>query len=52
MKTDSLSLKAYTEIRGKILSQQIVANTRLKEDEWAAKINVSRMSIREALTDC
>jgi DNA-binding GntR family transcriptional regulator len=49
MKTDSLSLKAYTEIRGKILSQQIVANTRLKEDEWAAKINVSRMSIREAL---
>ncbi len=49
MKTDSLSLKAYTEIRSKILSQQIMANTRLKEDEWATKINVSRMSIREAL---
>ncbi len=49
MKTDSLSLKAYTEIRRKILSQQIGANTRLKEDEWALKIGVSRMAIREAL---
>lgn len=49
MKTDSLSLKAYTEIRRKILSQQINANTRLKEDEWALKIGVSRMAIREAL---
>ena len=49
MKTDSLSLKAYTEIRRKILSQQISANTRLKEDEWALKIGVSRMAIREAL---
>lgn len=50
MKTDSLSLKAYTEIRKKILSQQIAANTRLKEDEWAEKVQVSRMAIREALT--
>jgi len=49
MKIDSLALKAYTEIRKKILSQQLVANTRLKEDEWAGKIEVSRMSIREAL---
>jgi DNA-binding GntR family transcriptional regulator len=49
MKTDSLSLKAYTEIRRKILSQQISANTRVKEDEWALKIGVSRMAIREAL---
>jgi DNA-binding GntR family transcriptional regulator len=49
MKTDSLSLKAYTEIRKKILSQQIAANTRLKEDEWAEKVQVSRMAIREAL---
>lgn len=49
MKTDSRSLKAYNEIRNKILSQQIPANTRLKEDEWALKINVSRMAIREAL---
>jgi len=49
MKVDSLALKAYTEIRKKILSQQLSANTRLKEDEWAGKIEVSRMSIREAL---
>jgi DNA-binding GntR family transcriptional regulator len=49
MKTDSLSLKAYTEIRKKILSQQIAPNTRLKEDEWAGKVQVSRMAIREAL---
>jgi len=49
MKVDSLALKAYTEIRKKILSQQLSANTRLKEDEWAGKIEVSRMAIREAL---
>lgn len=49
MKIDSLSLKAYTEIRRKILSQQISSNTRVKEDEWALKIGVSRMAIREAL---
>jgi DNA-binding GntR family transcriptional regulator len=49
MKTDSLSLKAYNEIRNKILSQQLSPNTRLKEDEWALKIQVSRMAIREAL---
>ena len=49
MKSDSLALKAYTEIRKKILSQQLAPNTRLKEDEYAAKIQVSRMAIREAL---
>jgi DNA-binding GntR family transcriptional regulator len=49
MKVDSLALKAYTEIRKKILSQQLIANTRLKEDDWAGKIEVSRMAIREAL---
>ena len=49
MKVDSLALKAYNEIRKKILSQQLTANTRLKEDEWAGKIEVSRMAIREAL---
>ncbi len=49
MKIDSLALKAYNEIRKKILSQQLAANTRLKEDEWAGKIEVSRMAIREAL---
>lgn len=45
MKVDSLALKAYTEIRKKILSQQLSANKGLKEDEWASKIEVSRMAI-------
>jgi DNA-binding GntR family transcriptional regulator len=49
MKSESLSLKAYNIIRKKILSQQLTANTRLKEDEWALKVQVSRMAIREAL---
>ena len=49
MKSDSLALKAYNELRKKILSQQLAPNTRLKEDEWALKVKVSRMAIREAL---
>jgi len=50
VKSDSLALKAYTEIRKKILSAQIPPDTRLKEDFWAKKLNVSRMAIRETLT--
>lgn len=50
MKIDSLASKAFLEIRRKILSNQLPSNTRLKEDEWAKKIGVSRMAIREALT--
>ena len=50
MKSDSLALKAYTEIRKKILSAQISPKTRLKEDYWATKLSVSRMAIRETLT--
>ena len=50
MKIDSLASKAFLEIRKKILSNQLPPNTRLKEDEWAKKIGVSRMAIREALT--
>jgi DNA-binding GntR family transcriptional regulator len=50
MKSDSLAFKVYTQIRRKILSNQIPVNTRLKEDEWAKKIEVSRMAVREALT--
>ncbi len=49
MKSDSLALKAYNELRKKILSQQLAPNTRLKEDDWALKVGVSRMAIREAL---
>ena len=50
MKSDSLAFKVYTQLRRKILSNQIPVNTRLKEDEWAKKIEVSRMAVREALT--
>ena len=50
MKTDSLASRAFLEIRKKILSNQLPPNTRLKEDEWAKKIGVSRMAVREALT--
>lgn len=50
MKNESLALKAYTEIRQKILSSQIAPKTRLKEEFWAKKLSVSRMAIRETLT--
>lgn len=50
MKIDSLASRAFLEIRRKILSNQLTPNTRLKEDEWAKKIGVSRMAVREALT--
>ena len=50
MKNESLALKAYTEIRKKILTLQVPPDTRLKEDFWAKKVGVSRMAIREALT--
>lgn len=49
MKEDSLSNKAYTELRKKILSNQLTPGTRLKEDEWSKKLEVNRMAIREAL---
>lgn len=41
--------KAYTELRKKILTNQLPASTRFKEDNWARKLQVSRMSVREAL---
>jgi DNA-binding GntR family transcriptional regulator len=50
MKSDSLSNKVYEELRRKILSNQFPANTRLKEDGWAKKLEVSRIAVREALT--
>lgn len=50
MKEDSLSNKAYTELRKKILSNQLTSGTRLKEDEWSKKLDANRMAIREALT--
>src|SRR5690606_26825446 len=49
MKEDSQSGKVYAELRKKILSNQLIPGTRLKEDAWATKIEVSRVSVREAL---
>ena len=50
MKIDSFANKAYSEIRRKILSGQILPDTRLKEDAWAQKLEVGRMAVRESLT--
>ena len=50
MKTDSQASSVYDEIRRQILITQLQPNTRLKEDTWAKKINVSRVAVREALT--
>ena len=50
MKSESMALKAYTELRKKILTIQVSPDTRLKEDFWAKKLSLSRMAIREALT--
>lgn len=50
MKADSFANKAYSELRRKILSGQMLADTRLKEDAWAQKLEVGRMAVREALT--
>src|SRR5690606_40313277 len=49
MKEDSQSSKVYLELRKKILSNQLIPGTRLKEDAWATKVEVSRISVREAL---
>jgi DNA-binding GntR family transcriptional regulator len=50
MKTNSLASKVYSDIRRKILTNQLQSGTRLKEDVWAKKATVSRMAVREALT--
>lgn len=49
MKEESLTEKVYLEIRNKILSNQLSPGSRLKEDAWAKKMEVSRVAIREAL---
>jgi DNA-binding GntR family transcriptional regulator len=50
VKKDTQANKAYHEIRRNILTTQLHPNTRLKEDHWSKKLNVSRMAVREALT--
>lgn len=49
MKQNSLSDKVYFELRNKIISSQLTPGTRLKEDVWAKRTEVSRVSVREAL---
>ncbi|MFT3705980.1 MAG: GntR family transcriptional regulator [Agriterribacter sp.] len=50
MKTDSQAGKAYSELRKKILTNQLRPGIRLKEDLWSKNTGVSRMAVREALT--
>lgn len=49
MKEDSLASKVYTEIRRKILANQLVGGARLTESSWANTLQVSRVAVREAL---
>lgn len=48
MKEDSLAFKVYLEVRKKILSNQLVGGARLVESNWADKLGVSRVAVREA----
>lgn len=50
MKADTQANLAYNQIRRKILISQLQSNLRLKEEDWATKLNVGRMAVREALT--
>jgi DNA-binding GntR family transcriptional regulator len=50
MKPDSQAIKVYNEMRKQILMNLLMPKTRLKEDAWAKKMEVSRMAVREALT--
>lgn len=49
MKKNSQAFHVYQKIRSQILLNQISANFRLKEDDCAKKLGVSRMAVREAL---
>lgn len=44
------SQRAYEEIRRRILILDIRPEERLKEEEWARKLDVGRIAVREALT--
>jgi DNA-binding GntR family transcriptional regulator len=41
---------AYQELRRRILILELVPNERIREEDWAAKLKVSRAALREALT--
>ena len=42
--------QAYEELRRRILILEIRPDERLKEEEWAGKLKVGRLAVREALT--
>ncbi|MDI1319167.1 MAG: GntR family transcriptional regulator [bacterium] len=42
--------QAYTEIRRRILILEVRPEERLKEEEWARKLEIGRLAVREALT--
>jgi DNA-binding GntR family transcriptional regulator len=44
------SEQAYAELRRRILILEIRPEERLKEEEWADKLDVGRLAVREALT--
>lgn len=50
MATELQSDQAYAEIRRRILILEIRPEERLKEEEWARKLDVGRLAVREALT--
>lgn len=50
MSVSTQSQQAYDEIRRRILILEIRPEERLKEEEWARKLNVGRLAVREALT--
>ena len=41
---------AYQELRRRILILELVPNERIREEDWASKLQVSRAALREALT--
>jgi DNA-binding GntR family transcriptional regulator len=50
MSDSTQSQLAYEEIRRRILILEIRPEERLKEEEWAGKLNIGRLAVREALT--
>ncbi len=49
MKENSLANLVYWDIRKKILANQLTGGSRLAENTWAKKLEVSRVAVREAL---
>src|SRR4051812_13702807 len=41
---------AYQELRQRILILELVPNERIREEDWASRLQVSRAALREALT--